>query len=447
MASQSDLRECDHQSLTYEPSPHAHEAGYRGYTPEQLLTAAGKNKKTSTPEDLSIFPAPLVLPEDDLAIDPRYPSQSVRSWARAEHRNRLTPTRRTIYVAASPIIHKDVSFLGGWLFPPTQHYLVKRAKAIKTPMVPSPSRPQTEDVIEYLSAFYHGMTVKKLPLELAYAAWDSDSKKGPGSKAKAQAPAPIALNTANESIRISTRLSPDGLFGGQLGLNDLIEVGIAILPSDAYALLMLIDHDMFEDEDDDFCCGRAYGGSRVAVVSSARYNPFLDIKQAVQREHAWPLSHCERYVRDLDVGPRASKKVKKEKVKKDGRELPPGALQAAVDAYRRIPASSWCDHSHLSNVWLSGFVRTASHELGHCFGMDHCVYYACIMQGTASMVEDVRQPPYLCPVDLAKLCKALGLTDKDVDDRYRALQAYCSKFGHAFAGFEGWLSKRAELDL
>lgn len=107
----------------------------------------------------------------------------------------------------------------------------------------------------------------------------------------------IGLNTSTESIGIRWRPSPDGIFPGQLNLDDLLDTAISILPADAYALLMLVEHDLYEDEDDDFCCGRAYGGSRVAVASMARYDPHLDERQNVERNHAWPASHCESYMR------------------------------------------------------------------------------------------------------------------------------------------------------
>lgn len=56
----------------------------------------------------------------------------------------------------------------------------------------------------------------------------------------------------------------------------------------------------------------------------------------------------------------------------------------------------------LSGLWFGHMCRTASHELGHCFGIDHCVYHAYNMQGSASITEDARQAPYLCPIDSAK---------------------------------------------
>ena len=38
----------------------------------------------------------------------------------------------------------------------------------------------------------------------------------------------------------------------------LSEFSMRILPGDEYALMMLLDHDMFEDEDEIIVCGRAW---------------------------------------------------------------------------------------------------------------------------------------------------------------------------------------------
>ena len=75
--------------------------------------------------------------------------------------------------------------------------------------------------------------------------------------------------------------------------------------------------------------------------------------------------------------------------------------------------------------------------------MDHCVYYACVMQATASLPEDVRQPPYLCPVDLAKMLRATGA---DEGERYEALLAFCGRHEGGAAGwftaFQAWILGR-----
>ena len=70
------------------------------------------------------------------------------------------------------------------------------------------------------------------------------------------------------------------------------------------------------------------------------------------------------------------------------------------------------------------------------------------MQATASLAEDVRQPPYLCPVDLAKMLRATGADERE---RYEALLAFCSRLEDGRAGpfkaFAAWIGGRLqELD-
>ena len=99
----------------------------------------------------------------------------------------------------------------------------------------------------------------------------------------------------------------------------------------------------------------------------------------------------------------------------------------------------------LSGLWLGRDCRTASHELGHCFGIEHCVYYACIMQGSCSLAEDARLPPYLCPIDLAKILDASGIT---AETRYQALLSFCNQHAdvHLFAAFAAWISAHLARD-
>jgi archaemetzincin len=100
----------------------------------------------------------------------------------------------------------------------------------------------------------------------------------------------------------------------------------------------------------------------------------------------------------------------------------------------------------LPALWRYRILRTVSHELAHCFGLDHCVYYACIMQGSASLAEDARQPPYLCPVDLAKVLAATGSSGQKRD---QALLEYCDQPGTKdnkhFAALGAWLRRSLQL--
>lgn len=59
------------------------------------------------------------------------------------------------------------------------------------------------------------------------------------------------------------------------------------------------------------------------------------------------------------------------------------------------------------------------------FNIGHCVYAACIMNGSGNLEEDYRQPIHLCPVDLRKFQHALSF---DVEQRYLALLAFFVKY-------------------
>lgn len=467
--------------INFESSIHADEVGFRRPTAQQRTTSAGK-KKQDTDEGLrGTFPAPLVLPGDDLSFDTRCPQQTLLSWVREKERNEVTSERNVVYVVSSPGIESEVDFVHSWGNPQFKGVVGRRKASTKAPDV---SSPDIQDVLEYMKAFYHGINVELLSLEqLRFTNWNDADSKSLEANSNTKLPKYIGLATSAETIGIRTRPSKDGVFKGQLNLDDLLDTAISILPDDAYALLMLVEHDLFEDEDDDFCCGkltfwiesvgfedcrhvsraagryqpkvviqhghlpkgvtlipkragRAYGGSRVAVVSTARYNPSLDDSQDVEREHAWPASHCDLYMRECCGAPSKTKKAKHDITVP---HLTP--LQAAVSAHAALPTSK--SPSQLSSLWLSRVCQTASHELGHCFGIDHCVYYACVMQATASLAEDVRQPPYLCPVDLGKMLRATGADERT---RYEALLTFCGqhKYGGAgwFKAFQVWITGR-----
>lgn len=61
---------------------------------------------------------------------------------------------------------------------------------------------------------------------------------------------------------------------------------------------------------------------------------------------------------------------------------------------------------------------TATHETGHMFSMQHCVFYQCSMCGSNSLAEGDRYPLWLCPQCLGKLCYATGA---DPEKRFREL--------------------------
>lgn len=269
--------------------------------------------------------------------------------------------------------------------------------------------------------------------------WHSISKEGPTSSSFLG----LQEGSSNSHTRIQTQPSPDGLFSHQLNLNNILDCAINILPKDAYALLVLTDYDLYEDEDDDFCCGRAYGGSRVAVVYSARYNPLLSHQAGLDLGHMWPASLCASYVASQCGLPK-----KKKGILDCQEDIPDSPLRQAVAAFRAAPPVSSAQPNSMHGLWLFCLARTANHELGHCFGVDHCVYYACVMQGTASVLEDLRQPPYLCPICVKKISQAVEECSGKVvqeqeypQEAVKEMVVFCARWKHVgvWAGYEAWL--------
>ncbi len=72
--------------------------------------------------------------------------------------------------------------------------------------------------------------------------------------------------------------------------------------------------------------------------------------------------------------------------------------------------------------------KTAVHELGHMFSMQHCTAYQCVMNGSNSLAESDRRPLELCPECLAKACWATGA---EPADRFRKLLEFCRTQGLA----------------
>ena len=67
-----------------------------------------------------------------------------------------------------------------------------------------------------------------------------------------------------------------------------------------------------------------------------------------------------------------------------------------------------------------------THELGHCFGLHHCIYYRCNMNGSNSLAEADDQPLHLCPVCLRKLQWNRGF---DPIRRYQCLLDFYERHG------------------
>ncbi len=84
--------------------------------------------------------------------------------------------------------------------------------------------------------------------------------------------------------------------------------------------------------------------------------------------------------------------------------------------------------------------KVLAHEACHMFGIEHCVFFNCLMNGSNHLAESDRRPLHLCPVDLRKLQWTLGF---DVADRYRGLLAFWRQSG--VADEAAWIQRRLDF--
>jgi predicted Zn-dependent protease len=414
--------------------------------------------------DGDVFPGPLVLPDDAIAIDPKDAPQSFRSQQQTMRNQgfQMSTRKKVIYLVPPPKVSLGLEgVMKRWHEPqiPKEH---------RVPELPSlGTSPPVECLRDYIQAFYYPLEVKVLTEPFTWM----PAKRAAGSKTKQpQQGSYIGLVGPGSSTPVAVRYrpSPDGIAAQQLNLNDILDSVIQHIPADGCSIVMMLDHDLYEDDDDDFCCGRAYGADGIAVVSSFRYHPGLDRYSDIDQAHMWPASHCQTYVDGLcgaEVSASSPELPPAKRVKSARPPSPPpvlkadsssSALAAAVVASRSWLVPVATSRSQHEGLWFSRVARTLAHELGHCFIMDHCVYFACLMQGTASMAEDMRQPPYLCPVCLQKLSwllspfvgngTAIDLQRFWVRRQHEALREFCGRPRWRgvgmFAGFTAWLDTR-----
>jgi archaemetzincin len=84
--------------------------------------------------------------------------------------------------------------------------------------------------------------------------------------------------------------------------------------------------------------------------------------------------------------------------------------------------------------------KVLAHETGHMFGLAHCTYFNCLMNGSNHLAESDRRPLHLCPVCLRKLQWSINF---DVIERYRALENACRADG--FTDEAEWFGRRIKI--
>ena len=147
------------------------------------------------------------------------------------------------------------------------------------------------------------------------------------------------------------------------------------VPRDGYGLLAVTMTDLYPGEGWNFVFGQASYKNRVGVFSFARYHPKLSFE----------------YVGEQDP----------------------------------------------EQLTLKRACKVLSHEMGHMFGIKHCIHYQCIMNGANSLREADSAPMNLCPICLRKLQHAIGF---DPVSRYQDLSGFYKQ--NKFKEENEWVGRR-----
>jgi len=107
-----------------------------------------------------------------------------------------------------------------------------------------------------------------------------------------------------------------------------------------------------------------------------------------------------------------------------------GSLQERVGVYSlcRYFPDFWGEKpgANSARVGLTRSCKVLNHEAGHMFGLTHCVFYYCSMNGSNSLHETDLAPIHFCPVCHRKLLWNMGF---DPEKRFTGLHDFYAKNG------------------
>ena len=178
---------------------------------------------------------------------------------------------------------------------------------------------------------------------------------------------------APDEARFKPRKNP-GTGRHQVRSTSIMAYLVERLPADAFCLLGLTMEDLYPAPSWNYVFGQASLQKRVGVYSFARYDPAF-----------W------------------------------GEVRPP-------------------DYADLI---LRRSCQVMAHEIAHMFGLYHCVYFHCLLNGSNNLTEADAAPQHLCPICLRKLYLAVGF---DPVKRYQDLAAFYGR--HHWTAESGWTKRQ-----
>jgi archaemetzincin len=162
----------------------------------------------------------------------------------------------------------------------------------------------------------------------------------------------------------------------QILTTDVLRSLKARVPADAFCVLAITMEDLYPEASWNFVFGQASLRDRVGVYSFARYDPVF-------------------------------------------------YREARTSGYQALLLRRSC--------------KVLAHETSHMFGLTHCTFFNCLMNGSNHLAESDRRPLHLCPVCLRKLQWSVRF---DVLARYTALEQVDRTAG--FNDEAEWLKARIQ---
>jgi archaemetzincin len=114
---------------------------------------------------------------------------------------------------------------------------------------------------------------------------------------------------------------------------------------------------------------------------------------------------------------------------------------AGVFSFARYAPSFYGDRAEgdVEKLILERSLKVLTHEMTHMFGIRHCVFFECLMNGSNHLAETDSRPMHLCPVCLRKLHMARPF---DLLRREEQLEAFYKAAG--MTGQAVWTGRRID---
>lgn len=292
-------------------------------------------------------------------------------------------------------------------------YLLPIVEASSSPFWPS-SAPKLKELREIVSAFFDRKVIV-----LGFATLEAEKKQRSGKDTirwdtgcggqYAQTSARLKGRICQKSKRFQTDTKE--LLAELANVKDRGSFNGTRL-DDAFAIIGVTVLDLFSAPAELFIAGSASMNQKAAVLSFGRYHPMMK-----SSEYTW---HDCGYTEKISMNPYFSEK---------------GRRPAVVDA---VPSSA-ADNVAVSSELFRRSAKLIIHEIGHLYGLEHCVHHHCNMNGTAHLKEDFAAPSHWCGHCLRKLHFRLGF---DVVKRYENILAVYKKMG--MQREVEWIERRVE---